>query len=76
MSVQLEKLEHNMAILTVEVADEDFENALERAYKKNKNKINMFSGKEVGWLYVQTDRRPAAFRGRRACDRAETDRLS
>ena len=41
MSVQLEKLEHNMAILTVEVADEDFENALERAYKKNKNKINI-----------------------------------
>ena len=33
MSVQLEKLEHNMAILTIEVPDADFEDALERAYK-------------------------------------------
>ena len=41
MSVQLEKLEHNMAILTIEVPDADFEDALERAYKKNKNKINI-----------------------------------
>ena len=41
MNVQLEKLEHNMALLTIEVAAEDFEDAVERAYKKNKNKINM-----------------------------------
>ncbi len=41
MSVQLEKLEHNMALLTIEVPDEDFENAVERAYKQNKNKINI-----------------------------------
>jgi len=41
MSVQLEKLEHNMAMLTIEVPGEDFENAVERAYKKNKNKINI-----------------------------------
>ena len=41
MSVQLEKLEHNMALLTIEVPEEDFEKAVERAYRKNKNKINI-----------------------------------
>ncbi|MBP5607977.1 MAG: trigger factor [Lachnospiraceae bacterium] len=41
MSVQLEKLEHNMALLTIEVPGEDFENAVERAYRQNKNKINI-----------------------------------
>lgn len=41
MSVQVEKLEKNMAKLTIEVAAEEFEAAIEKAYQKNKNKINM-----------------------------------
>lgn len=41
MSVQVEKLEKNMAKLTVEVSAEDFEAALEKAYQKNKNKISL-----------------------------------
>ena len=38
MSVQLEK---NMAKLTIEVSSEEFEKAIAKAYKKNKNKISM-----------------------------------
>ena len=41
MSVQVEKLEKNMAKLTIEVPAEEFEAAIEKAYQKNKNKINM-----------------------------------
>ena len=41
MSVQVEKLENNMAKLTIEVSSEEFENAIAKAYKKNKNKISM-----------------------------------
>lgn len=41
MSVQVEKLEKNMAKLTIEVSAEDFEAALEKAYQKNKNKISL-----------------------------------
>lgn len=41
MSVQVEKLEKNMAKLTFEVSSEEFENAIAKAYKKNKNKISM-----------------------------------
>ncbi len=41
MSVQVEKLEKNMAKLTIEVSSEEFENAIVKAYKKNKNKISM-----------------------------------
>ena len=41
MSVQVEKLEKNMAKLTIEVSSEEFENAIAEAYKKNKNKISM-----------------------------------
>lgn len=41
MSVQVEKLEKNMAKLTIEVSREEFENAIAKAYKKNKNKISM-----------------------------------
>ena len=39
MSVQVEKLEKNMAKLTVEVAAENFTAALEQAYKKDRSKI-------------------------------------
>ena len=41
MSVQVEKLEKNMAKLTIEVPAEEFEAAIEKAYQKNKNKINL-----------------------------------
>ena len=41
MSVQVEKLEKNMAKLTIEVSSEEIENAIAKAYKKNKNKISM-----------------------------------
>lgn len=41
MSVQVEKLEKNMAKLTIEVSAEDFAAALTKAYQKNKNKINV-----------------------------------
>jgi trigger factor len=41
MSLQVEKLEKNMAKLTIEASAEDFEAALEKAYQKNKNKINV-----------------------------------
>lgn len=41
MSVQVKKLEKNMAKLTIEVSSEEFENAIAKAYKKNKNKISM-----------------------------------
>lgn len=41
MSVQVEKLEKNMAKLTIEVSAEELEGALQRAYLKNKNKISV-----------------------------------
>ena len=41
MSLQVEKLEKNMAKLTIEVSAEDFSAAIEKAYQKNKNKINV-----------------------------------
>lgn len=41
MSLQVEKLENNMAKLTIEVAAEELERAIDRAYQKNKNKINL-----------------------------------
>ncbi len=39
MSVQLEKLDGNMAKVNVEVAADEFEKAVEAAYQKNKDKI-------------------------------------
>lgn len=41
MSLQVEKLEKNMAKLTIEVSAEDFEAALQKAYLKNKGKISI-----------------------------------
>lgn len=41
MSLQVEKLEKNMAKLTVEVPAEQFEAALKTSYNKNKNKFNI-----------------------------------
>lgn len=39
MSLQVEKLENNMAKLTIEVDADQFEKAIEEAYQKQKNKI-------------------------------------
>ncbi|MCR5031816.1 MAG: trigger factor [Lachnospiraceae bacterium] len=41
MSSKVEKLENNMAKLTVEVPVEDFEKAVEKAYQKSKKQINI-----------------------------------
>ena len=41
MSLQVEKLENNMARLTIEVAAEELEKAIESAYQKNKGKISL-----------------------------------
>jgi trigger factor len=41
MSLQVEKLEGNMAKLTIEASAEDFEAAVEKAYQKNKNKLSV-----------------------------------
>ena len=41
MSLQIEKLEGNMAKLTIEASAEDFEQAIEKAYQKNKSKLSV-----------------------------------
>lgn len=41
MGVSVEKLEHNMAKLTIEVSVEDFDKAVEKAYQKQKGKISI-----------------------------------
>lgn len=41
MSLQVEKLEGNMARLTIEASAEDFEQAIEKAYQKSKNKLSI-----------------------------------
>lgn len=41
MSLQVEKLEKNMAKLIIEVSAEELEKAIETAYQKNKNKISV-----------------------------------
>ena len=41
MSVQVEKLEKNMAKLTIEVSAQDLEKAIEDAFQKNKNRISV-----------------------------------
>jgi trigger factor len=41
MSLQVEKLEKNMAKLTIEVSAEELEKAIEGAYKKNRNSISI-----------------------------------
>ena len=41
MSLQVEKLENNTAKLTIEVAAEEFDKAIQTAYQKSKNKFNV-----------------------------------
>ena len=41
MSVQVEKLENNMAKLTIEVSAEELDKAIEKVYQKQKNSISV-----------------------------------
>ena len=41
MSLQVEKLEKNMAKLTIEVSEDEFSKAVEEAYQKNRGKISV-----------------------------------
>lgn len=41
MSLQVEKLEHNMAKLTIEVSAEELEKAIEGVYQKSKSKLSV-----------------------------------
>ena len=41
MSLQVEKLEKNMAKLTIEVSAEEVEKAIEKAYQKQKSRISV-----------------------------------
>ena len=41
MSVQIEKLEHNMATLTIQVPAEDFDKELENVFRRNRNRITV-----------------------------------
>lgn len=41
MSLQVEKLEHNMAKLTIEVAPEELEKAIQKVYQKTRNRISV-----------------------------------
>ncbi len=41
MSLQVEKLEKNMAKLTIEASADEFANAIQKAYQKNKGKMNV-----------------------------------
>lgn len=41
MSLQVERLEKNMAKLTIETSAEEFNKAIQKAYQKNKNKFNI-----------------------------------
>ena len=41
MSLQVEKLEKNMAKLTIEVSAEELDKAMEKAYQKQKSRISL-----------------------------------
>ena len=41
MSNEFEKLEHNMVKISMEIGQEEFDKACERAYQKNKNQISL-----------------------------------
>ena len=89
MSVQVEKLEKNMAKLTVEVSAEDFEKAIEKVYQKQKKQISIpgfrkgkvprmmvekMYGKEVFYEDAANDLIPDAYDN--ALDECEEDIVS
>ena len=41
MSLKVENKEKNMALMTIEASAEEFEKAIETAYRKNKNKVSV-----------------------------------
>ena len=49
MSLQVEKLEGNMAKLTIEASAEEFEQAIEKAYQKEKSKISVPGFRKDVW---------------------------
>ena len=55
MSLQVEKLEHNMAKLTIEVSAEEVEKALQAAYLKERSKISL-PGFRKGKVTASDDR--------------------
>ena len=63
MSYTVEKLEKNMAKITIEVAKEDFEKAMTEAYKKQKGKISVpgFRKGKVPMAYLEKVYGPAMF---------------
>ena len=63
MSLAVEKLEGNMADLTITVPAEDFANALKSAYNKNKGKFQMagFRKGKVPMAYIEKVYGPEVF---------------
>ncbi|MCR5784607.1 MAG: trigger factor [Eubacterium sp.] len=63
MSVQIEKKEHNMATLTIEVAPERLAEAMMNSYKKQKNHINIagFRKGKVPYAMVEKMYGPSIF---------------
>lgn len=89
MSLQLERLENNMAKLTIEVPAEELEGAIEKAYQKNKRKISIpgfrkgkvprkmieqMYGKEVFYEDAANDLIPSAYE--KALDECEEEIVS
>lgn len=65
MSVQVEKLEHNMVKLTIEVSAERLDEAMKRSYNKQKNSINIrgFRKGKVPYQMVEKMYGPEVFYG-------------
>ncbi len=89
MSLQVEKLEKNMAKLTIEVSAEDLEKAIEKVYQKQKKQISIpgfrkgkvprmmvekMYGKEVFYEDAANDLIPDAYD--KAVDECEEDIVS
>ncbi len=63
MSVQVEKLEHNMVKLTIEIGPERLEEAMKHSYNRQKNQINMpgFRKGKVPYAMVERMYGPEVF---------------
>ncbi len=61
MSLQVEKLEKNMAKLTIEASAEEFEAAVEKAYQKAKKSISL-PGFRKGKSTAKNDRENVWYR--------------